>query len=95
MSNNGQSKLVFVVQLILTTIVLFQIVFLLRKNTIKNKPTAPYWWLKSLANPWNFSGIIGVILCGVAMPEPFPEPFNMAHVSAVLNYANTSKCQRF
>jgi|GEM_PF-5619975 len=61
MSNNGQSKLVFVVQLILTSIVLFQIVFLLRKNTIKNKPTAPYWWLKSLANPWNFSGIIGVI----------------------------------
>ena len=31
MSNNGQSKLVFVVQLILKTIVLFQIVFLLRK----------------------------------------------------------------
>ncbi len=31
MSNNGQSKLVFVVQLILKTIVLFQIVLLLRK----------------------------------------------------------------
>lgn len=31
MSNNGQLKLVFVVQLILTTIVLFQIVLLPRK----------------------------------------------------------------
>ena len=50
---------------------------------------------KSLANPWNFYGIIGVILCGVAMPEPFPEPFNVAHMPTFLNYASTSKCPHF
>lgn len=95
MSNNGQSKFAFVVQFVLTTIALFQMVLLPRKARNKKYPYRALLVAKSLANPWNFYGIIGVILCGVAMPEPFPEPFNMAHVSAFLNYASTSKCPHF
>lgn len=79
MSNNGQSKLVFVVQLILKTIVLFQTVFLLRKNTIKNKPTAPYWVVKkpckSLEFFWNYWCYSLWCRNAKAFPCAFPRAF--------------------